>query len=373
LRDFSSGLRGPAGGVFARGAVLYVIVCATYTVGIIVSRILLVFLYHASYSSPEGWSVLPSISLATVSVNSLFLTIVLTITCYRFPHLFQYILPSVKEYDDYDSFQKLLLNESKLSSTDSLISNKLRAIAEIDSRVDNLRRRSGFILLSIAALLIVASLVVVFAGTLTNLDASAASSVDRLTSEIADTQNKIAILSEAADLIDAIDKTPDNNKKSELKNRLDSLTARSGFAVPATSTAISTVTSNSTSHLESMRKLLDDAWTKELSTPKGYNDTPYMIASAITRVGVVLVIVFLVQILIGLFRYNSRLITFYNARRDLLQIWNGDLKDMDKLEDMFAPRVDFGKEPKHPIDEIIRQILAKLPTSPFGGSKEGLE
>lgn len=66
--------------------------------------------------------------------------------------------------------------------------------------------------------------------------------------------------------------------------------------------------------------------------------------------------------MIGLFRYNSRLITFYNARRDLLQIWDGKPENASMLEHMIAPNIDFRREPKHPLEEIIKRVIDKLPT-----------
>jgi hypothetical protein len=105
---------------------------------------------------------------------------------------------------------------------------------------------------------------------------------------------------------------------------------------------------------------LEKAWDKEITSERGYNDTRYLIATAITRVGVVLIIVFLVQILIGLYRYNTRLITFYTSRRDALQIWNLKETSLEKLQKVMAPNVDFGKEPKHPLEDIIRAAGSKL-------------
>ena len=106
--------------------------------------------------------------------------------------------------------------------------------------------------------------------------------------------------------------------------------------------------------------MLRTAWDKQLRAEHGYADTRYIIATAITRIGVVLIIVFLVQILIGLYRYNARLITFYNSRRDFLQLWDGKLPNLDKLQKTMAANIDFGKEPKHPLEDIIRQVASKL-------------
>jgi hypothetical protein len=49
-----------------------------------------------------------------------------------------------------------------------------------------------------------------------------------------------------------------------------------------------------------------------------------------------------------------------------VQIWDGKTTNVDKLQKLMAPNVDFGKEPKHPLDEIIRQVIAKIPAG--GGS-----
>jgi hypothetical protein len=67
-------------------------------------------------------------------------------------------------------------------------------------------------------------------------------------------------------------------------------------------------------------------------------------ATAITRVGVVLIIVFLVQILMGLYRYNTRLVTYYNSRRDLIALWEGKTEGLKVLEQLFtAPNINWAK------------------------------
>ena len=122
-----------------------------------------------------------------------------------------------------------------------------------------------------------------------------------------------------------------------------------------------------------MERLLDESWRLDLTSAKGYNDTRYIIATAITRVGVVLIIVYLVQVLISLFRYNSRLITFYNARRDVLMLWDGKPEHVDPLRGMMEPKFDFGREPKHPIEDIIKQVVDKIPTGPTTKSDKPIE
>jgi hypothetical protein len=70
---------------------------------------------------------------------------------------------------------------------------------------------------------------------------------------------------------------------------------------------------------------------------------------------------FLVQILMGLYRYNTRLITYYNSRRDLLSLWEGKAEGLKALDQVLAPpKIDFGKEPKHPLEDIIRAAGAAI-------------
>jgi hypothetical protein len=93
-------------------------------------------------------------------------------------------------------------HESQLSESESSTLKKFRAIDQIDKRVAKLQARSSWILLSIAALLIAAAVIIVFAGKLTSLDAAAANEIDNITDEIALTQVRIGKISEVADLVD---------------------------------------------------------------------------------------------------------------------------------------------------------------------------
>src|SRR5262249_16757744 len=119
-----------------------------------------------------------------------------------------------------------------------------------------------------------------------------------------------------------------------------------------------------------MNELLDTAWAKEINLEHGYNDWKYIVATAITRVGVVLIIVYLVQILMGLYRYNMRLTTYYNSKRDLLKIWDGDLESLKRLDDTLGPpKFDFGKEPKHPLEDILKAAGSKMSSALSGTTK----
>jgi hypothetical protein len=204
-------------------------------------------------------------------------------------------------------------------------------------------------------LLVGASLIIVFAGTLTNLDASAVSNVDKISKDVGDIEKQLGRFAEIEELRRASLTNPDYAKKLSsfiLENQ--------EYPLPLSDDGIKSAIERNQERLRQSETLLKEAWQKELSLEHGYNDTHYIIATAITRVGVVLVIIFLAQILIGLYRYNTRLITFYHSRRDLFQIWDGKGANIEKLQKLTAPNVDFGKEPKHPLEDVIRQVLAKV-------------
>jgi hypothetical protein len=75
--------------------------------------------------------------------------------------------------------------------------------------------------------------------------------------------------------------------------------------------------------------------------------------STIMRVSIAGLLIFLVQILIQLYRYNSRLVAFYSSRRDSIIMSEGDFEAAKQWETVFAPaNLDFGREPRHPFQAI---------------------
>jgi hypothetical protein len=73
------------------------------------------------------------------------------------------------------------------------------------------------------------------------------------------------------------------------------------------------------------------------------------------------VLVFLVQILIGLYRYNVKLTTQYASLLDLLRVWNGDKEEVSTMTTVFAaPQIDFGREPRSAFEDFARLLAEKL-------------
>jgi hypothetical protein len=110
---------------------------------------------------------------------------------------------------------------------------------------------------------------------------------------------------------------------------------------------------------------LNNEWKTELtkSTQDRLADTHYIAATFLTRIAILAILVFLVRILIDLLRFNMRLGAFYASRTDSVRIWNGaKLEDLKRLTELFTPiGVDFGKEPRHPIDYMLDALRSILP------------
>jgi hypothetical protein len=203
--------------------------------------------------------------------------------------------------------------------------------------------------------LVAAASVVLFAGRLTSLDAFAVSNVDKLKSEIIETKRRLTKLYTQSNLYTQIASARSGGDTKEIERLERSLAFVRDDTAPPDLTSIRAMIESEVDQLSKQNELLLQAWNKELSSEHGYNDWRYITATA-TRVGVVLIIVYLVQIMMGLYGYNTRLIAYYNSRRDLLALWDGSIKSLKPLDEIMATyRVDFGKEPKHPLEICLKR------------------
>lgn len=86
-----------------------------------------------------------------------------------------------------------------------------------------------------------------------------------------------------------------------------------------------------------------------------------LISSITTRITVSFLLVFLVQVLVNLYRYNVRLSAFYEARSDALLL-AGDLGNatLERIAKLLSPdALDFGKMPDPPSKQML-QLLKEL-------------
>jgi hypothetical protein len=82
-------------------------------------------------------------------------------------------------------------------------------------------------------------------------------------------------------------------------------------------------------------------------------DTIELIRTSLIRFGGVAVILFLISILIPVYRYNVRLGTYYLARADTLMLCrDSEVKDFGEVIKLLTPVYEFDKEPTTPIESV---------------------
>ncbi len=154
----------------------------------------------------------------------------------------------------------------------------------------------------------------------------------------------------------------DSRTASDLYRVTLDFDGRSAVAVGENSTILWLVSSDGTLVLDKVNSKVNSLGTDR--TEDG-GDNFQKLANQYTlfeRTGIVLLLVFLIQYLMSLTRYNLRLAAFYNARRDAIRLTTVEalpqLGNVDELEQMvhaLSPDgVDFGRSPKSVIDLAIQ-------------------
>ena len=84
----------------------------------------------------------------------------------------------------------------------------------------------------------------------------------------------------------------------------------------------------------------------------------FFLTTLSTRIGSVLLLIFLVQILLSVYRYSIRLETYYEARADALMLYNGsDEEQLERLVAALSPeKIEFGKSPASPTEHAVEAV-----------------
>ncbi len=99
---------------------------------------------------------------------------------------------------------------------------------------------------------------------------------------------------------------------------------------------------------------------EELKLRSGSQAIEGVIATSITRIGAVLLAVFMMQILLSFYRYYMRLSSFYGSK--IVAVKSLDAGDKEGLNSLISSisldGIDFGKEPQPPLEKIIELLKA---------------
>lgn len=84
----------------------------------------------------------------------------------------------------------------------------------------------------------------------------------------------------------------------------------------------------------------------------------FFLSTTATRLGSVLLLIFLVQILLSVYRYSIRLVSYYEARADALLLYDGS--NAEQLQTLVAvlaaERIEFGKSPSTPVEQAAELL-----------------
>ena len=89
-------------------------------------------------------------------------------------------------------------------------------------------------------------------------------------------------------------------------------------------------------------------------------DANSIIASAVTRFGLIIILIFFAQALIYLYRYLIQLSAFYWSRAMALALSNGNMRLIADLSNNFSSQgLSFGRIPKAQVDDLVK-VLEKI-------------
>lgn len=123
-------------------------------------------------------------------------------------------------------------------------------------------------------------------------------------------------------------------------------------------------------HLESADKILEERTVylinsirEDFGTEEQTNNLNLLIASGITRFGILFIMLFIVQILVNLYRYTMRMSAYYLSQADAMLLAEDGGDGLLKVVPVLSPQdVDFGKAPQTPVQNLEKMLAlaAKL-------------
>lgn len=244
---------------------------------------------------------------------------------------------------------------------DHLSEHRALAYSELRTRGQRLRSLNVWLLILMVAVLISAAGFIVFAGQIAGKDTQSLDSMRNLSTSITTTSENIEKLeTERGDQSlskikverELEDTTISGAKKQDLLDKGD----RAKLKFETLSKQITRLETE----LERQRKMASDLESSLYSVNTGAKDpvtaTNLLVAAGITRFGVLAVVIYLVQILVGLYRYNAQLAGHYLAHADAVLLSGSSIKEMGVLSNQLQPHVSFGK----PVETMPEKMIEKM-------------
>jgi len=229
------------------------------------------------------------------------------------------------------------------------------AVKLLRERANELKGRASVFLGLIMVLLITAGLTVVFAQYLTVLDRASASTLE----------NAIQTTRDAFDKLKAA------------KNQLENFDASANSPTSPKGKAPTVSKKDLVARVERLQGEYDYYSAKEEKLLKGYQSSGKLngaledkefLSTFTIRFGVTIIILFFVQVLVNLYRYNIRLSAYYDGKADALLLSDKEMSNFETIARTLSPDdLHFGNPPNTPLDKIIDMASKMGGTKPAGG------
>ena len=237
-------------------------------------------------------------------------------------------------------------------------------IAELAGRGVDLQKRSRYLLVSIVVMIIFAALFIIFAGQITSLDVSGIKLLALAQADVRSAEDELnrtlAEISRTSQI--RLQRVKDQTAKPE--QRFDVTTPEDDRLADE---ALSLKLDSKKAALAKANEMLLRVKDKQFDDGRPRDQTSnqlLLIQTSVTRFGVVLIVVFLVQILVNLHRYNMRLAAFYFGRCDALLLSKQTVSLREFIDILSTDNLDFGKPPKTPAEEAKSVLEAWLRRTP---------
>jgi len=236
---------------------------------------------------------------------------------------------------------------------------------DLRNRAMQMRRFSFVALAGIAALLVIAVCVILFAGFIANLGvgktgperiqellASETAALDRAEADLLTNRSR------QTEVVTRVTRklNPDPPKSTPEFKELETAERKLVRLRDAHEKAIEAILAERTAYLQ--KNIQSDFGAAEQA-----DNLNLLIASGITRFGILFIMLFIVQILVNLYRYTMRLSAYYLSQADALLLAEDGGAALLRLVPALSPaQVDFGKAPDTPAQNLekLLEMAAKL-------------
>ena len=364
---------------------------STIVVSVVAVALLFMTCRVIDYLTP-GWRRPVKNVCAIFLVGCLYMVAYVVLTGQPIDDIFAYILPLIvigvavyfalyadKQWElsrrDVERRPNWVLNNPQIRGhLESIPADRAAGILEYYRRAEALMEKAGSVLWVIIVVLMFTAVFIIFAGRISEIGVVETDHLAHMVAERAEIEDQIERLDEEIDrsdrqvemMVGRIRLERDDQKEFErLSDVLKHLETRARSVAERRKGPQSRVETYDT-QIWSARNLALERGRVGSGESKGQTKTEtntasgLLVASTVTRLGVAIVAIYLVQILLSLYRYNTRMAADYLAHADTLMFVGLDAKAVKALHAVLLPKVNYGKMPSTVFQRSTDAVRTRL-------------